>query len=329
MRPGAFVVLVALAVVLTGCKIFEYDGDNPPFNFSDVVIEERLDRQPSCGCGRSVYVKNRGNSTVKATVKIVSDGPSAPRKTRTVTRTLPAGDDRFLGCTVNWPPNAPVGSRDCSYRSNYSLESSQRASLWPALKPRIVTVAFREDEALTPPITRENTGVETTLPNCRVECTDPNSRNAVCIKLSDNDINARDGLTWLAAALLGANAQGGAVAKADIMSNFSVEDDPCDRSDTAVADGKLTNTGGACRLEARVASPRGPLVSTVRMAASIEGDLYEEGDEVIADFAAEALSISFSDRLLQSQFGGEIHQIATGSYGAIATTTAGCIALTK
>jgi hypothetical protein len=70
-------------------------------------------------------------------------------------------------------------------------------------------------------------------------------------------------------------------------------------------------------------------VSTVRMAASIEGDLYEEGDEVIADFAAEALSISFSDRLLQSQFGGEIHQIATGSYGAIATTTAGCIALTK
>lgn len=323
--------LLRLLPLFLGCfALAGCDFDEATFGtFQNIVIEERLDDNPTCGCGRSVYLANRSTGTARVKVRTYRKTYSGKHESDvTSERLISAGASQFLGCTAYKSPSAPAGSADCTYRSQYTILSREQASLWRHFRPRIVTVASRDPLPLVPVAAQ---APAPNLPNCRAECSDPNSRNAVCIRLSETDIPVQSGLDWLAEALIAADAGDGVVAKSDIMARFEVDEDPCDRSDTRIAGGVLSNTGAACLLESRAQSPRGPLLSTVRMADTVTATVAREGAFTVARFDEEGrrTSVSFSDRLLQRGFGGEIYEIASGPEGVFATTGAGCLALLR
>ncbi|PYG32260.1 hypothetical protein C8N36_1035 [Pelagimonas varians] len=311
-----------LVCALTGC----FDGEFGDSLVQKVRIDYRTDSQPSCGCGQSVYLVNRSAEKSIVEVGIVSSGGGSPRKDRTIIRTLHAGGETFIGCTANTPPSAPILSNSCSYRSIYRIKNQRKASIRNLFRPRIVTVASTDTDQLN--FSSTNSSYRGILPNCIDECSSGNSSNAACLNLQNVQSDVMGQIDWLATSLSELAPSAGAVSKASIMEKFGVANDPCERSDTVVDGATLKNRGIACRLDSRLSSPRGPLISTIHMGPTVFANLsVNEDNSVTAVFRDGSVAVSFSDRILHQVFGGEILEISSGSFGVIATTPSGCISL--
>lgn len=321
-RIGLALVIIA---ALSSCKIFEFDGD-PSFT-TRLGIEHVKDNRAGCRCAQSVYLRNYSQQERRGTVRITSIPPIGASQTRVVEETVAGGDRVYLGCSRNVPRTAPVGSLNCTQENRYQITNQEQASLDFQLRFAMQNAAGLSE--VSPTLIQLSDALSPVLPNCKFECTDPSGGSGMCTSLPGEVSDIGSDLMWLAAAIDDANGRSGAVKKGEIMAEFGVERDPCERTDTVVIGSEVTNDGDACRLEATLETPFGATNASVHMPNVVRGQFSIEQQDYVVRFeaATERLSLSFDDPLVQRNLGGDIYEIRVGPEGVIATSPSGCLHL--
>ncbi len=124
------------------------------------------------------------------------------------------------------------------------------------------------------------------------------------------------------------NQTNGVLARKQIMKIFNQMDDPCNRADTDLSNGKLVNIGGACVFKSTaVISDGSSEPIDVELPGRIEADLTKGG----------SINVKFSDKgtaptwklgeYLDADFGGKIAQVVSTDRSITIGTERGCLQL--
>jgi hypothetical protein len=116
------------------------------------------------------------------------------------------------------------------------------------------------------------------------------------------------------------------------MQIFNQPDDPCDRNDTTIRDGKITNTGATgCVLHATLTlSDKSAKPIELQLPASVIGDITYQDPVVSLDFhnVESPLFLKFvDDNDLQKEWGGTVLTMTATSTSVLVGTESGCIML--
>ncbi|MCP4987622.1 MAG: hypothetical protein GY928_16650 [Colwellia sp.] len=121
----------------------------------------------------------------------------------------------------------------------------------------------------------------------------------------------------------------------EILSMFGLQDDPCDRSEIDVSNGKMRNSGRACEIRQQADfGPSGVVILKMDIPEQLQAEVTSYGSELEIYFPEEKNSalLTITDKneeesWLNSDYGGLVYRIQTTSNKAIFSTSSGCISV--
>jgi hypothetical protein len=161
---------------------------------------------------------------------------------------------------------------------------------------------------------------DNSVASCRVECS---ANTPFCLSVEIEDQNAK-GLRRLQKVAL---SKPSVIPAADLRSMFGVTKDDCNRGDTIISSGKVSNLGGACDIVVNLPNTK----ITVNVPELITGKRIDQPGvaAVLFDDATTQASLHFSDAFLESDWGGKIVNMFTEqNYVGFATGKNSCIRAT-
>ena len=95
-----------------------------------------------------------------------------------------------------------------------------------------------------------------------------------------------------------------------LLSIFDVANDPCERSETTIINGKLRNTGGGCLVTTSSTIGAKTFSASLDFPTTLSGDIAGGPDTETVDFpnGDTALTLSFSDPSFDASFGGKLRR---------------------
>ncbi len=159
---------------------------------------------------------------------------------------------------------------------------------------------------------------------CRVHCADDNSPFCLTISGQSTPVIAGQMARFRDLFTNGDNI----VAKTDILASFDLTNDPCNRSDTSVKNGKLTNDGDLCRFDTSLALGVGAAkLLSIELPKNLDGR-YHSALGVGAKFSTQEHAAKLViEGGLNETYGGYITAVEYSQGNFFIGTENGCIAL--
>jgi hypothetical protein len=161
---------------------------------------------------------------------------------------------------------------------------------------------------------------DNSVASCRVECS---ANTSFCLSVQIEDQNAK-GLRLLQKM---AFSKPPVIPAADLRRMFGMTKDDCERGDTIISSGRVSNLGGACSMVVET-----PITKiTVNVPELITGRRIDEPGmaAVLFEDPTTQASLHFSDAFLDSDWGGQIVNMFTEqNYVGFATGKKSCIRAT-
>ena len=170
-----------------------------------------------------------------------------------------------------------------------------------------------------------NTNPVTPLP-CETLC-DPANPTPYCSSLTLGGQSKNAFLTLFKLA----HEQGVAISPEIWFWPFRRGESPCDRSNTTITDGVITNVGGGCLVTSTANVGNMALTTTLDVPTTLSGQITRSPDAETIDFKnpATSITLAFSDTTFQANFGGKIARLTARRDRLIWQTDKRCIAVSN
>lgn len=292
-----------------------------------IIQSGSVDQELACGvCGDANVLASLSGSRVKVTVVTQRShilGLPEWADTSEETYWLAPGEKVFLGCT-----GGGQTANDCNISFSRFIKDASVASndapptmpldpgsrLANRIKLRAVSAAIRVQRLLNPPDSGELV--------CRQEC---DEQSPFCLALASDSTFRVEHFEAAANLLRPPQAR---VPMVDMLRIFDIPADPCNRTDTVIADGVLTNVGEECTLSADLEVDRS-ISASVQIPEVLRGSVTGADDTRMVVFpeTTEAPFLFLTDVRLQDDWGGSIRRLEVTNGRAIVSTENGCISL--
>ncbi|MGZ2478006.1 hypothetical protein [Sinorhizobium medicae] len=150
--------------------------------------------------------------------------------------------------------------------------------------------------------------------DCPDLCTS-GSADCLIVRNEVSDADAKAGLSWLHQIL--ANPSNQTIKSTDLLHEFKIANDPCNRSDTNVtAGGTLTNTGDECKVGGAMTLAGGTLSAHVLVPKKLNLSFASSGEMVVVETHADSNAtqdelavVLFSSPSFQEDWGGVVKRV--------------------
>jgi|CZLA01.1.fsa_nt_gi hypothetical protein len=119
------------------------------------------------------------------------------------------------------------------------------------------------------------------------------------------------------------------IMKSQFMTIFDVNNDPCDRKDTLLSSGQITNEGETCFLKSGIKDGSATFTFVVSLPKMLQGKRSIDGNGLRITFEdpTKSPAVIIGDARYDHDFGGSVTWASANSSSGIIATKRGCIAL--
>jgi hypothetical protein len=286
-------------------------------NSVDVSIEYEMESSNtlSCDCPASQvgFIKNHTNRKYEVQIKKTERETGEGSTYKEYAISLRPHEKKYLGCKTT----TYAGNMSCQVTQSWSIKSRKKIAFQKILE--IVPSGLKNDLFSKQKILKVS--FDTT---CRNLC-ENNRGDCFPLKLNKKSNSIKNGIDSIHSVLN--DPASIEIKKNELTGYFGISDDPCNRSDTSILNGKISNYGEACYIEAGIQDVSKDINLSFFIPEKLEGSFWKDGSWTQIDFSSadSAIKLSLSDKGLNSEWGGVISKIEGDGKNVIAKTDNGCI----